>query len=803
MRRIFKPRDPHDFIGQYCPRIDGQEKAKGRAQFLDDLATKRNVPGMLHAKVLRSPYPHARIKSLDSSKAEKLAGVRAVLRYDDPVLAAMPWTSHAWTGVAITPIERDTLPRYFDRRVLSERACWVGDEMGVAVAAETEEIADEALRLMDIEWEVLPFVLDYKEAMKADAPVIHPEINPQGNILPPDPRGTMEWEGNNYMPEGIARDVFVSRGEKPVEEVFAHADAVIEANAIYHNPDHGCLDTMGCLIAWDGDQLTCWTNAYQGDQTRVHIAQMLDLPLHQVRVVCTYLGASMGRWNVGDQTFYIFTALLAKMTGRPVKFKHTRREDFHDTRQHIDWTCTMGATKDGKIIAARFQGLADCGAYAEHVGCILKFIPLEIDHRSTAHIPNMKMEGYGIYTNKIPGGMMRCTGNIQFNLPLGIAVDMMADRLNMDPVELTLRNFGHQWGSLPDKSLEAVLSEGARKIRWDRRHKPARGKIYDGSKRRGLGYSFHNGWHTEWEEVPRGSIQIKVRLNPDLTVILDAPLVETGCGSSSCNVFSCAESLSFLGVRPEHVKWISKVDTDLGIRDCVATDSAVSYLQSELMPLAARAIKEKILEFAGPVFAVSPEELEIVDGRVFVKDAPQNGKTVRDLLWMHGDMAPILVTVNRMPDGSMTGVPFAATFLEVEVDMETGKVQVLEMVVVDDVGTVMHASGAEAQQLGGQAMALGETLTEEIVYDETTGVPLNLNWIDYQIPTMADYPDVDPVLMEIWKGAGEYGACGLGEGVMTRTPAALSNAIYNAIGVRITEMPFKPEKILKALGRCS
>ncbi|MBW2618778.1 MAG: xanthine dehydrogenase family protein molybdopterin-binding subunit, partial [Deltaproteobacteria bacterium] len=421
---------------------------------------------------------------------------------------------------------------------MSERACWVGDEMGAAVAAETEEIAGEALRLMEIEWEVLPFVLDYQEAMKPGGPIIHPEINPQGNVLPPDPRGERQWEEGGYMPAGVARDVFVERGEVPIEEALAQAEAAIEVRTVYAPADHACLDSMGCLIIWDDDQLTCWTNAYQGDQTRLHIAQMLGLPLNKVRVILTYVGASMGRWNVGDQTFFIYTALLARKSGRPVKFKHTRREDFHDTRQHIDWTCKLGAKKDGTITAASFYGLGDCGAYAEHIGCILKFIPLEIDLRATAHIPNVKMEGYGTYTNKIPGGMMRCTGNIQFNLPLGIGVDMLAEKLKMDPLDLTLKNFGHKWGGLPDESLAACLREGAQRIGWERRGAPGQGPVYEGAKRRGLGFSFHNGWHAEWEEVPRGSIQVKVKLNPDGTVILDAPFAETGCGSASCNVFS-------------------------------------------------------------------------------------------------------------------------------------------------------------------------------------------------------------------------------------------------------------------------
>lgn len=797
MTGAFKPRVERRFVGTYRPRVDGREKATGRAQYLDDIALKTRFPGMLYAKALRSPYAHALIKSLDIGKAQKLPGVHAVLTYDDPEVASLRATCNAWTSIITTPSDRYTCLKYNDRRVLDDHVRWIGDEAGVVVAAESEEIADEALKLIDIEWEVLPFVGDPIEAMRPEACTIHPEINPHGNLLPADPRGPGEWPRILGVGDGVTKDVFRQRGD--TETAFAEADCTVEVSAEYHRADHGCLDTMGCLIQWEADKLICWTNSYQADQTRMMIATMLDLPLNKVRVICPYLGASMGRWNVGDQVFFIFTALLAKRTGRPVKFKHTRREDFHDTRQHVKWHCKMGARKDGTITSAHFKGLADAGAYAEHVMFILKDEPLEVDERCMARVPNMKMEGYAVYTNKIPSGMMRGTGNVQLNLVLGLAVDVLAEKLDLDPIELVLKNFGHQWGPIPNSSLEAVLREGARRIDWQGRHKPGKGRTHDGAKKRGIGFSFHPGWHAAWEEVARGRIQIGVRLNPDLTVILDAPQVETGGGSNSCAVFACAEALSFLGVCPGDVYWVSGVDTETGYKDCVQTDSAVSHLCAEMMPYAAAAIRAKICELAAPALRAKPEDLEIRDGRIFsVVTEEEIG--VKDVLWT-GDMVPILATVSRVPNDELTGVPYVANFAEVEVDTETGQVGVVRLVVVNDCGTVMFASGAEAQQIGGQCIGVGETLTEEVVYDEATGVPLNFNWIDYQIPTMADFPEVEPVLIETWKGAGEYGACGIGESVLCCTPRAIANAIYNAIGVRIDDIPFKPEKVLRALGK--
>jgi len=797
MKMPFQPRNPRDFIGTYRPRAaDGREKASGRAEYLDDVALGIRFPGMLHAKILQSPHPHARIKRLDIAQAEKLPGVHAILTYDDPEVASLKPTSHAWTSVITTPYDRYTSVKYNDRRVLGDHFRYVGDKNGVVVAAESEEIAEEALKLLDIEWEVLPFTLSPEEAVAADAPVIHSEINPDGNLIPGDPRRPDDPTPIEDDPDTV-KDVFLDKGD--VEQALAQADVTMEVTTEHHRADHGCLDSMGCMIYWDDDKLICWTNSYQADQTRMMIATMLDIPLSKVRVICPYVGASMGRWNVGDQTFFIYTALLAKRTGRPVKFKHTRREDFHDTRLQITWSCKLGAETGGNITAGSFKGLSDTGAYAQHVAGILKFVPREVATRLLAPIPNLKMEGHGVYTNKLPGGMMRCTGNIQFNLVLGIAVDMLAEKLNVDPVELVAKNFGHEWGPVPNKDLEAVLREGARRIGWDSRHQPGAGPARDGHKRRGMGFSCHMGWHAEWEEELRGHSEAGVRVNPDLSVVLMAPTVETGPGSNNCSVLACAEALSFLGITPEDITWVSTVDTETGYKDCVQTDSAVSYLQAELMPEIARQVKDRILELAAVEFGATPDKLDVAHGSVFDKDTEQEMR-IKDLLWK-GDMVPILVTVSREPDRTPTGVPYEANFAEVEVDTETGRVEVLKLVIVNDCGTVMYPPGAEGQQIGGQCLGLGETLTEEIIYDEATGVPLNFNWIDYKIPTMADFPDVEPALMEVWRGSGEYGACGIGESVFTCTPAAIANAIYNATGVRVNQIPFKPERILKALGR--
>jgi xanthine dehydrogenase molybdenum-binding subunit len=782
MSTPYKPRVPRQFIGGYQPRIDAVEKAHGRASYADDITSENTYPDLLHARVLRSPYPRARIVRLDASKAAALPGVKAVLTYKDPEVARLKPTNAGWTD-AVDTVSYDGMMwhKFRDRRVLGDYAVWVGDEVGVAIAAESEQIAEQALRIVEVEWDVLPFVLDPLSAMQLDAPVIHPEIAAH-NVLPPDPIG--------------GSDVFLIKGD--VELGFAAADVILEMDTSHHNPTQGSLDPWCCLAKWQDDRLTIVSNSYAVDQTRMHVSQMLELPIHKVRVISKYVGGQFGRGDTGDQPFFIFTALLAKQAGRPVKFKHSRRDSFHDTRQPALYHCKVGARTDGTITALHFKSIGDIGAHADHSIFALKYAPKEVSEAALAPIQHIKMESYAVYTNHIPGCMMRGVGNSQFNFIFGLMIDTLAERLDMDPIALAIKNFGHEWGTCPDPSLKAVLETGAQRMNWyEKRYKPGTGPFYNGVNRRGVGFSLHPGWHAEWQEERRGQVQAKITLLPDGTVTLDAPTVETGTGSNTCNLLGCAEALSFLGVRPEDITWVSTVDTDTGMRDCVQTDSAVSYLQSEVLVVAAHELKGKLLNLAAPILGVAGDQLEITEGRII---GPGKNLSIKELL-MKGDLVPLSVTVSRSPAKQKTGVPYIASFAEVEVDTTTGRTQVIKLIIVNDCGTVMYASGAEAQQIGGQVMGIGEALTEEIIYDPIRGVPLNFNFVDYKIPTILDMPEIEPVLLEIWRGAGEYGACGIGEGTLTCTPRAIANAVYNAIGARIDDIPITPEKVLRALGR--
>lgn len=783
MYETYVPRKEHKYIGTYRPKIDAREKALGRVTYFDDLTLKGRFPGMIHCKILNSPYANATIKKMDTGRAERLPGVYAVLRYDDPEITALGKTTHAWTDQAVTPYHRDTIPRYWDRRFLSNTARWVGDQMGVAVAAETEEIAEEALKLVNVEWDIRDAFLEVEESKSEKATILHPELNPDSNQLP--------------HREQCDNDMVFHKGD--VDKAFLEADAVLEINETFGgNSVHGCLDYRGCLIEWKDEKLTVWTNHYYNDQTRIYLQAHLKLPLSKIRVVNCNNGGHFGKWNMGEDVFFIITALLAKKSGKPVRYKMTNQEEFHDGRNMTTWDIKLAAKKDGTITGMDFFGIGNSGAYFGGAEYNCEFIIKENVHRIYSCIPNIRLRDTVYFTNRLPGGIMRGIAHIQISFALSQAVDALSEKLGMDPVELIGKNFADEWLPHPSESLLAVLKKGAEKIGWESRHKAGEGELIDGCRKRGLGVSFNNLWHGEWQETVRGRIEVSIRVDPDLSVILNAPTNECGNGSNSACVFACAEALDFLEIKPGDITWISHNDTEMGLKDCPPTDSIVSVIMPEAIQETGYKIKEEFCRRAALMLDCESEELDVQNARVFLKSNPEIGMPAKDVM-MEDDCVPIYAHTVRSNNREVTGIAFGAWFAEVEVDTETGKVDVLQLVIVSDVGQVMHASGAESQQLGGQCFGIGEGLLEELAYDRATGTPLNFNYIDYKMPTMADFPPIDPVLMEVWKGAGVYGAFGLGETTFTGTAAAIANAIYNAAGIRMWDVPMKPEKVLSAL----
>ena len=788
---MYEPRVKRPYVGTYYPKIDAEPKARGAVEYFDDVTLEGRIPRMIYGKIYRSPYCNAKIVKLDTGKVESFPGVYGVVRYDDPEIKAIPQTTHSWTDTAITPMHRDTVPRFFDRWCLPDTGRWVGDHIGFAVAAESEEIAEEAMKLAEIEWEIMskPF-LDIDECMSQGAFVLHPEINPDSNRKP---------RYVDHKTYEMTDEAYFTRGD--VDKAMAESDVIIEVDeGVGGQSQTAVMDLRGVAVDWRPEKMTVWTNHYFNEQCRLYLSGHLNVPMHKIRVLTGHIGAHMGRYNCGEDTYFLITALLSKKAGRPVKYRMDLREDFHETRNFISFKVKIGGKKDGTITAIDMQGTGNSGAYHGADMYPLEFIcEVEAD-RMMAPIENYRTNGRTYYTNRVPGGVFRGIGNLQFNFPMCQALDAFAEAVNMDPVDIIIKNCGNIHNPNPNESLTAVLKTGAANFGWEKRNKTDAGPVYDETKKRGMGVAFHNQWHIEWQETARGQIECEMRILPDLKVILNAPTCETGAGGNSACVLACADHLQFLNVTPEDITWINHCDSEMGLRDVHASDSVVSFLLPELMPECAEKVKKEFIRRARPQFGddIRESELDVADAKVFVKGAPDISIPCTEV--MDDDCTCIKAYVCRGNNRNVTGLPYGAWFAEVEVDTELGTVEVLKITLVNDVGQVMHASGAESAQLGGQLLAIGETLYEELNYDKRTGTLLNANYIDYKIPLMCDYPkDVTPILKEVWRGAGEYGAAGLAEGTPCGTYAAIGNAIYNAVGIRVNTIPFKPEKILEKL----
>lgn len=790
-KKAFVPRTERKYIGTYTPRTDGLKKAAGKAEYTDDMTLKRKYPDMLYLKILKSPYPHAKIKSIDSSAAEALPGVVGILRYDDPEIQALPKINGAYSDAVGTWTRAQAWSAgIFDRDILGSHARWVGDELGVAVAAETPETAEEAIKLLKVDWEVLPFALTIEDALKPDAPIIHPEMNPDSNWVPT----------NDYL----GPDVFFDQGD--FDKAYEEAEVQVEAETDFYNAEQGALEYWSGMIDWNEaeNEMLVLSDSYCVDQTRWSMHELFGIPINNIRVITPYQGGQHGRADTSEQTFYYLCALMSKKTGRPVKYRQTRKEHFHDCRTTQKLKIKIGSTKEGKITACHIENIGNEGAYLDlgagdikiSVGVWIESTPIEI--------PNLRMTGKMVYTNIIPSSCMRSVGNVGMNFILGLGIDMLAEKLDIDPVEIYTKSLSCRGVPAPNPCLEAVIQAGIKEIDWENRHAPGKGEVFEGSKKKGKGFCVGDTWHVERYEYRRGDIPVMIKLCPDGTVLLDAPTVEVGTGSNHCAVLACAEGL---GVQPEKIKWISTQDTETGLKDQVQSDSSVSYMLGEATYKCAKQLKQKVLEKVSPMIEYAPEKLDILDGRVYVKELPEIGIDIEEYfnrveLEFEGDLGPIVAFDTRHAVLFDNGVSFMGAFAEVEVDTDTGAVKVEKLVIASDGGTILYPPGAEGQLIGGQCMGIGEALFERMIYDEKSGVPLNFNFVDYKFPTIEDFPDIDPMPMEVYRGvAGEFGCNGIGEGAPCCTPRAISNAIYNAIGVRVNGTAISPKDILKALGK--
>lgn len=744
-------------IGNPLPQIDAKERALGFAEFVSDI----RLPGMLYGRILRSPYPHARILEIDTSRARALRGVKAVITAEDtPQIPFGPRTED-WSILAV------------------DRVRFVGDEVA-AVAAMDEEIAEEALDLIRVEYEELPAVFDPLEAMKPDAPLIH------------------DKERN------IVSEFKLSRGD--VDQAFKASDVIHSASYYTNQVYQAYLEPMACVTDIDSDgKITFYVATQIPSMTRVTYAKALNLPLEKIRVVVPYYGGAFGAKM--ETNLHLIAALLSQKTRRPVRMVNPRDEDFMAGNPRVPMyiDLKLGAKKDGTLTAKEVKVIGAAGGRAVYSMVIVATACYRVD--SLYRFRNLRTEGLTVYTNTVPTSCFRGFGNAQMTFALESSMDMVAEAIGMDPAELRLIN-GHQTGDVSIHGWKIGSCGLAECIRRATEASGWKAKRAETRTARGIGLSCcnHVSGNRAFAREFDGGAGI-VRIGREGKVLVYHGESDMGQGQKTAFAQIVAEEL---GIPLEWVE-VARVDTDLSPFGMGSFATRGTVFGGNGVKAAAADARRQVVELAAEMLEAHPGDLEIKDGNIYVKGAPEKNLPFRQVaekgLYKRGG-APIVGTGFWVPDtvlpdpvtkyGNISpAYPFACHIAEVEVDRETGQVHVLNYVAAHDVGRAINPQTTEGQIYGGVAQGIGWALMEHMILEQ--GRVMNPNFRDYVIPGPLDLPPIKPVLVESMDPNGPFGAKGIGEPALNPVPAAIANAIYNAVGVRITDLPITPEKILATL----
>jgi CO/xanthine dehydrogenase Mo-binding subunit len=734
-------------VGKKVERVDAFERLTGEAKYASDIY----LPGMLYIKILRSPHPHARIKKIDASRAEALPGVKAILTPAD---------------VPDFPIHKRESAPLFQMPILATTARYAGDEI-LAVAAVDEETAESALELITVDYEILPFVLDAEEAVKQTAPKLYPE----GNVI----QETADT---------------VIRGN--VEEGFRQADVILEEKYQTHLIQHTTMEPRLTVASWTGKRLTLWDSHKNPFRVRTDVARALGIKVNEVRVLTPYIGG-----DFGDKAFvercHIIAALLAKKTGRPVKLEYTREENYLSAhhRYPTTWYLKYGAKKDGTLTAIQTKLFADLGAYYHLDGAIASLETPKFVYRC----PNVKLEGYNVFTNKPEGGHMRCVGHPAGMFPQEVHMDRLAEKLGMNPLAFRLKNYARTEDGDQDKlvpfasnGLEECARLGAERIGWQNNwREPASSP---GPVKRGLGVAFHACRHGGITP-PMSSI---IKLDPDGTVELLCGLNDSGGGQKTTMAMIAAEEM---GIPYEAVQ-VTTGDTDATTDTGPPGGSRGTASAGLAVIAAARDAKNQLLEVAAELLKKKKEDLEIRDGQISV-NGENRSIPYKEILSKAPN--PIIGRGSDKPPQNVALLTFGVHFAEVAVDTRTGKVEILRLIAAHDVGRAINRLGCENQIQGGAIMGIGFGVMERQYIDGQTGICVNPNMVDFKIPSILDVPAVEPIIVEPDDPYGPFGAKGVGEPPASIPAPAIANAIYNAVGVRCNEIPINIRAVLEGLGK--
>jgi len=740
---------------------DAAAKAKGTAQFTDDLT----FPGMLHGRILRSPLAHAKILHIDTSKAEKLPGVKGVV-----------------TGQDIPDRLYGIVPKARDEYALAkDKVRYIGDDVA-AVCAIDPEIAEEAIELIKVDYEELLAVFDPFESKKEGAPVIH---------------------------EGIKNNTsFAIKKEfGDVKKAFAESDAIFEDTFFSQAVNHAPLEPHAAIAQYDPlkGEVTIWSSTQIPFFLRRNLSNTLQIPESRVRVIKPKVGGGFGQKI--DMFAKDFCACwFAMQLGKPVKFVYDREEVFISTRQRHPMYITVktGMKKDGTILAQQFQSYADGGAYNSTaptmmaLSCFFLMIPYKV--------PNLFYEGYHVYTNKPVGGAMRGHGIPQARFAVERQLDLMAGRLGLDPAEIRLQNSIH--AGEPHSAGFVIntcgFSESVKKaadaIGW----KEKRGKLPFGRGVGLAGASFPSGV-SNMSHISSGAV---VQVGQDGAVNVLSGAADIGQGAETVISQIVAEEL---GVLLEDVR-ITAADTGITPLDPGTFGSGVTVRAGNAARLAALEAKEKLFEFVAEKLEANPEDLIARNREIFVKGSPGTVMTIKDAIkgYQYADLPMPIVgrgswmapadepTTLFEQDGNFApNYSFMTQAAEVEVDLVTGQVKLLRMVTAHDCGRPINPMLVEGQLEGSVVGGMGQALYEDVIVEK--GQVMNPSFLDYGFPTFLEMPEIESIEVETDDPIGPFGAKEAGEGTQLSPAPAIVNAIYDAIGVDFMELPITPEKILKAL----
>ncbi|MCF8078137.1 MAG: molybdopterin-dependent oxidoreductase [Desulfobacterales bacterium] len=771
-------------INSRARRIDTPDKATGRAVFIDDMS----LPGMLYGALVQSPVAHARIVGIDASAAAKLPGVKDIV-----------------TAKEAGMIKYGVSPARYDETLFChDKVRYVGDEIA-AVAAVDRETAQEAVSLIKVEYEELPAVFTVEEAMAAGAPQLHDEY-----------------------PGNVCAEVHQEFGD--VEKAFAECDLIRTTTFKNKRQDAAFIEPMGCIAAYDlSGRLTLYSSTQVPHYVQRTVAMVLGLDVGRVRVVKPYVGGGFGikaAANSGEMA----ASLLSKRTGRPVKLTYSREQVFMFGRARHGFvhTMTTGVKKDGTLMALKHECYLDGGAYSSFGIATVYYAGSLLG--GPYRLPNMKYDGFRVYNNKPACGAQRGHGGVAARAAWEQQLDMIAEELSIDPVDLRLKNM-MQAGDTTcnDLNMSSLgMEECIEAVKDGSGWTSKKGKLPKG-KGIGMACGFFvsgAGYPIYRSDTYHGTVVIKLTEDGGTALVYTAS-AEIGQGSDTTFAMIAAEAL---GVPLSSVR-LASGDTDMGV-DLGAYSSRQTLMTGHAVKEAAEDVKAQILDVMADELDVPADKMDIKDGKIVftagdvdisalrtryikehrgwidnIEEGPLTFKEASRIAYLA--RGSIVGTGKYKPPelggkfkgaavGTSPAYGCSAQVVEVEVDMETGHIKVEKMTDAHDCGLAINKTSVEGQMHGSLSMGLGEALYEEVKFDEK-GRVINSDLAEYKIPTSLDMPNVDTIIVESDEPNGPFGAKEVGEGAIMPTIPAILNAVYDATGVRIYELPLTPERVYMAL----